>query len=265
MPSTRPSASGSSRRVVDPPKGVPDDELDRLFHGPLEEFTATRNELAKEVRDGGDARAAERVKGLKKPTRAAWLVNQLGQRKRRGIEKLLALGEELRGLQEEMLAGGVDRDRLRAAAKREQAAIDELVKTAEAIGREHGVGAPVLERVTETLQAASSDPDVAEAIAKGRLQREARASGLGVVGGAAAAPRPKARKGRDEAAERRARQEAARRRKTAERNLAQAEKRLEREARAVERARDALAEKEDRLREAERDRAAARRELEGLE
>ena len=50
------------------------------------------------------------MKALKKPSRAAWLVNQLGQRKRKGLESLLELGTELRGLQEELLAGSVDRD-----------------------------------------------------------------------------------------------------------------------------------------------------------
>ena len=251
--------------TIDPPRGVPEAELDRIFHGPLEEFTKSRNQLAKELRDD-DAKAADWVKGLKKPTRAAWLVNQLGQRKRSSVVRLLDLGGELRGLQEELLAGSVDRDKLRKTAGREQSAIDELVKTAEAIGREHGVGAPVIERVTETLQAASADPEVAEAIAKGRLQREARASGLGAVGATVAAPRPrgKTKKGADSEGARRARQQVARRRKEAERKLARAEQRVKREQEAVERARDALAEREKRLREAERDRAAAERELKGL-
>ena len=177
--------------TIDPPKGVPEAELDRIFRGPLEEFTAARNELAKELRDN-DAKAAEWVKGLKKPTRAAWLVNQLGQRKRSSVVRLLDLGEELRGLQEELLAGSVDRDKLRKAAGREQKAIDELVKTAEAIGREHKVGAPVIERVTETLQAASADPEVAAgdregpAPARGAGERARRGRRRG---GGAAAPR----------------------------------------------------------------------------
>ena len=62
---------------IDPPAGVPAEELDRLFHGPLEEFTAGRNELAKSLRADGKGEAADWVKALKKPTRAAWLVNQL--------------------------------------------------------------------------------------------------------------------------------------------------------------------------------------------
>src|SRR5688572_13676477 len=160
------------------PATVPADRLDTLYHGALEEFTARRNELAKELRDGGDGDAAGWVKALKKPTRAAWIVNQLGARKRKELDAVLERGEELRGLQEGMLAGDVDRDRLRDAARAEQDSISALMKAAEAIGREHGAGSQVIDRVAETLQAASSDPEVASAIADGRLEREARASSL---------------------------------------------------------------------------------------
>ncbi len=57
--------------AISPPKGVPEEELDGLFHGPLEEFTPARNELAKSLRAEGEAEAADWVKGLRKPTRAA--------------------------------------------------------------------------------------------------------------------------------------------------------------------------------------------------
>ena len=264
---------------ADAPSGVPGQRLDALFAGPLEEFTSARNALAKELRADGEAEAADWVKGLRKPTRAAWIVNQLRDRKREPVEEMLELGGELRGLQEKLLAGGVDRDRLREAARAEQRAIESLIKTAEAIGREHGAGSAVLDRVAETLQAASSAPEVAAAIAKGRLQREARATSLGLVGTATAAPKPKAGRAKTgasgtgaaaeeakaraaEEAERRARREAAKRRRAAERALAAAEKRIERERGMVERVREQLAEREQRLEEAERDAAEARRELE---
>ena len=49
--------------VTSPPKDVPEKKLDELFHGPLEEFTAARNELAKSLRSDGDAEAAEAPRG----------------------------------------------------------------------------------------------------------------------------------------------------------------------------------------------------------
>lgn len=246
---------------------MPAGELDRLFHGPLEEFTPARNELAKSLRSDGEGEAADWVKGLKKPTRAAWLVNQLAARKPKDVAKLLEVGAELRRGQEEMLAGSADREALRKAARREQEAVDSLVRTAEAIGREHEVGSKklgstVLDRVTETLRAAAGDPEVARAIELGRLEREQRAVSIGLTG--AVAPSPKVKRGKDNAAERRARQEAARRRKAAEHEVTAAEKRLDRARAAVERARETLEEKEKSLRDAEHDLRAARRDLEEL-
>ena len=249
-----------------PPNGVPGEELDRLYHGPLEEFTPARNELAKSLRSDGKAEAADWVKGLTKPSRAAWLVNQLSVRKTDEIAELLEAGRELRAAQEEMLAGSADRDQLREAARREQRTVDSLLRTAEALGREHGVGQQVLTKVGETLQAASSDPEVAEAIEAGRLTREQRAAGVGLVGPATPA-KPKAKTARakeKEEKERRDRQQRAKRRKEGERKLGTAEKRLEREQAKLERAREAVEEAEQRVHKAELDASAARRALEEI-
>src|SRR3954454_8259081 len=225
--------------ALEPPKGIPAKALDELFHGSLEEFTAARNELAKSLRSDGDAAAADWAKGLGKPTRAAWLVNQLSVRKADEVAELMSLGKKLRDAQEEMLAGSADRDKLREAARSEQRVVDSLVRAAEAIGREHGAGAQVLTRVGETLQAAAGDPEVAEAIERGLLTREQRAASVGLIGTAAPAPRPARKGGKDrEAAERRARQQQAKRRKGAEQKLASAEKRLDRERTALERAKE---------------------------
>jgi hypothetical protein len=245
-----------------PPTGLSSKALDELYHGSLEEFTAGRNRLAKELRNDGRAETADWVKGLRKPTRAAWLVNQLSTRKADQVSELLELGKELRAAQEEMLAGSPDRAKLRDAAQREQRTVDSLTRAAESIGREHGAGAQVLTRVGETLQAAAGDPEVAKAIELGRLTREQRAASVGLIG-TAAPPSPARRGGgRDrEAADRRARQQQAKRRQAAERKLASAEKKLERERGTLERAREKLEEVERRVHEAELDANAARREL----
>jgi hypothetical protein len=249
-----------------PPKGVPGKELDRLYHGPLEDFTATRNMLAKSLRADGKSEAADWVKGLTKPSRAAWLVNQLAVRKPDEIAELLEAGRELRAAQEEMLAGSPDRDQLREAARREQRTVDSLLRTAEAIGREHGVGEQILTRVGETLQAAVSDPEVAEAIEAGRLTREQRAASIGLVGPATpAAPKGKsARAKQKEEKERRDRQQRAKHRKEAERELTAAERKLGRERQKLDRAREAVEEAEERVHEAELDANAARRALEEI-
>lgn len=243
---------------LEPPKAVPQDALDDLYGGPLEEFTGSRNALAKEL-------GSDWVKGLAKPSRAAWLVNQLSVSRADEIGELLDLGRELRGAQEEMLAGSADRGRLRDAAQREQRTVDSLTRAAEAIGGEHGVGAQILTRVAETLQAAASDSSVSEAIERGRLTREQRAASVGLIGEATQAQRPARKGGRDrEDAERRARQQLAKRRKAAERRLAATEKKLKSERAALDRARDAAERAEGRVRAAELDAHAARRELDEL-
>lgn len=257
---------------ANPPEGVPADALDSLYHGPLAEFTPGRNELAKSLRAGGEKGAADWVKGLRKPTQAAWIANQLAARRRAEVEELLKVGEELRALQGRMLAGSGDRDRLRDAARAEREAIDRLLKGATEIAEGHKAGAAAVDRVGETLRAATVDADLAEALRLGRITREQRATSLGLAGGAAAPPRRgdsgsgvrgKAEGGgpEDRAAEERARREIARRRETKQRKLKSAERKLERERAAAERAREALTERERRVAEAERSLAAARREL----
>src|SRR4051812_50221970 len=79
---------------LNPPKGIPPKALDELYHRPLEEFTAARNELAKELRSDGKAEPADWVKGLPKPSRAAWLVNQLSEQKDDEVAELLQPGGE---------------------------------------------------------------------------------------------------------------------------------------------------------------------------
>jgi hypothetical protein len=167
--------------------------------------------------------------------------------------------------QEEMLAGSTDRAKLRETAGREQKAVDSLLRTAEAIGREHGVGAQVLTRVGETLKAAAGDPEVADAIERGRLTREQRAASIGLVGSATPASPATRKKGSErEVAERKARQQEAKRRQAAERELAVAERKLERERAALERAREKVEEAERRVHSAELDAHAARRKLDEL-
>src|SRR5688572_1400912 len=66
-----------------------------LYALPLEQFTAARNELADRLKAEGDADEATRVRGLKKPSTAAWTVNQLARTAREDVEALLDLRDEI--------------------------------------------------------------------------------------------------------------------------------------------------------------------------
>ena len=66
------------------------------------------------------SRAAQEIKKLRRPSQAAWLVNQLALRHGDAVEELLAVGSRLRKLEDEMLAGEAITDALRAAAAEER-------------------------------------------------------------------------------------------------------------------------------------------------
>jgi hypothetical protein len=241
-----------------PPKDVTARRLDWLYHGPLEEFTPRRKALVEDLQADGKDEAAGWVKSLRKPTRAAWLVNQLVAKNGKAIRQLMKASAELRASQEEVLAGSSDHRKLRSNATKERKAIDALTASAEEIGREHGVGQQIMARVSETLQAAASDPDVAQAIEVGRLDREQRAASLGLIGTAGAPP---AQQRSDDDTDRRARERRAKRRQAAERKLASAEKKVEHERKRFEKAEEALRDAEQRLLNAELEVRAAERAL----
>ncbi len=74
------------------------DAIRALYLGPLGEFRAGRQALAKGLRQAGDARERE-VKALSKPALSAWAVNQLFARERQAMTALARAGERARASQ----------------------------------------------------------------------------------------------------------------------------------------------------------------------
>ena len=162
---------------------------DELYGLPPGEFTRARDARVKELRKE-DREAADAVKGLRKPSVAAWALNQLARRRPKDLDRLLAAGEDLRSAQEELLAGG-DRAAFQEAAAKERELVAGLSGEAAALAGEAGQGGTGLqEKVAETLHAAALDAETAEELRSGRLVREREAIG---GFGATAAP-PSARK-----------------------------------------------------------------------
>ncbi len=108
------------------------------------------------------------VKALRRPTAAAWAVNQLTRREGERVAALLALGSELREAQSSALSGrGAARFRELTARRRDL--VDEL--TFAALGY-LGAGADSqLDAVAATLGAALASPEAALALRAGRLVR----------------------------------------------------------------------------------------------
>ncbi len=162
-----------------------------LYGLPLERFVAERAALQKRMRSDGQRDRAAQVAKLRKPSVAAWAVNQLVRTQRSAVADLFEAGDQLQHSQSELLAGRGDAGTLRAAADRERAAVDHLTATARGLLTSQGqeLSAAVLERVRETLHAAALDQDARAQVADGCLERELRHVGMGPGGTANVAAR----------------------------------------------------------------------------
>ena len=67
-----------------------DSAFGSVYRGPLEEFVARRDSLAKELRSAGDRAGATTVKGLRKPTRIAWALNLGAIERQHAFRRLVA-------------------------------------------------------------------------------------------------------------------------------------------------------------------------------
>jgi len=148
-----------------------------LYGLSLDEFTATRNGRAKELKADGEADAAKAVQALKKPSTAAYLVNQLVREEPDQVELLIELGREMR-------AGmsGLSADELRVLTKRRYQLVSILVNAALGLGGGRRPGGDVAGDVQATLEATLSDPDASDAVEQGCLTQALHVSGFGFVG-----------------------------------------------------------------------------------
>jgi hypothetical protein len=203
---------------------------------------------------------------LRKPTTAAWALNQLARRRRKDVARLLEAGERLRRAQAELLGGG-ERAELDSAAAEERELVGTLAGDAAAIAAEAGAGSSeaLVEKLRATLHAAAADEEVAGELAAGRLLREREA--VGVLGLSAAAPAAAPAERPRKAARRPAREirELERRLKAARTAEREARRRKETAERATARARDRAAEAAERLDAARREEEAAATALEAAE
>lgn len=163
-------------------------EIDGLFDRDPDEFVAARDDLARRLRAAGERDAAGAVRDLRRPTVAAWAVNQVVRQRREQFEALLAAGADLEQAQRRVLSG-LGADALRAAAARRRELLEALRREAARILAEAGRGAGHLDAVADTLEAASADRDAAREVGRARLERELPPpAGFGGLGGLALVP-----------------------------------------------------------------------------
>lgn len=154
-----------------------------LYALPPADFTAARDELARQARSAGQRDDAAVIKKLARPTVSAWLVNQLVRAAQQPMRRLYELGEALHAAQQE-LAG----DRLRELSAQRRQLIAELMPEVSRLAADSGVTASgsALDEVRATLEAALADEGAREAVRSGQLTRALRYAGLGEVDLAAA-------------------------------------------------------------------------------
>ena len=152
---------------------VDDERLDELFALPVERFTDERTALVKELKSAGDREDAAMVQSLRKPTVAAWAVNQLVRTRASDVQKLLETGARLREAQQKALSGGGARELQEAGARRREL-VDHLVEAAGKLLESGGYSAARarLDEVANTLLATATDDAAAAAVRRGRLEKE---------------------------------------------------------------------------------------------
>ncbi|MGZ8695309.1 MAG: hypothetical protein ACXWYS_07710 [Gaiellaceae bacterium] len=168
-----------------------DDPVAQLYGLPLNDFVPGRDALARELRRAGDKERAAEVARLKRPSVAAWAVNQLARRNRKELDLLLDAGHRLRTGQEEALQGG-DPGKFQTARSEHDRAVRALVGAArELLGSERGTASDqMLSSIERTLRYASIDEEQRAALASGRLTEEVDAPGFGAFAGMAIPPAP---------------------------------------------------------------------------
>lgn len=164
-----------------------DSVADELYGLPLEDFTARRTASGKQARADGDHRLAGDIQALRKPTQAAWLLNQLVRARHDEIQLLLDLGHELR----DVLAD-VDGDALRQLTRQRYQLVSALVERTRTLAVAHGrrMSDDVASAVRTTLEATLSDQASAAALAAGQLTEPLTVSGFGASEAEPAPGRP---------------------------------------------------------------------------
>jgi hypothetical protein len=196
-----------------------DEAIDQLYGVEPGDFVRERGRLAKELKAEGRTEEAAEVAQLRKPTVAAWAVNQLARQQRRDVDLLLDAGHRLRQAQAGVLRGK-DKEEFDRARATERDAVRRLTRAAdELLG---GTSASTLTQIGDTLRAAAISEEGRELLARGRFAAPLSGAGFDALGGLAPAEpvRRRERKAVDTSA---AKREA---RKAAQEALRAARKRL---------------------------------------
>ncbi len=165
-----------------------DEIADELYALPPEEFIAARDEQAATAKAAGDRALAEQITALRRPTKAAWVANQLARQRPAELDGLLNLSAALGDAQRSL-----DGDALRSLSTQRHQLVAAMSRTARGLAQQAGqpVSDGVEREVADILEAALADPAAAEELRRGRLTRSMSYAGFGPAVPADARPQPR--------------------------------------------------------------------------
>lgn len=150
--------------------------VDELFDGDIGSFVRRRDELTKQFKKDGDRVAAAAVKQVRKPSAAAWAINQVARAAPQQIAELLEAGAAVRAAQARAVQGKDD-GALRTTARDRRAIVqwlaDEVARVA---------GPQYRDDAASTFEAASLDDQSATLVRAGRLTTTLSPAGFGLLG-----------------------------------------------------------------------------------
>lgn len=152
------------------------DAADVLFCADPDGFIALRTELARKARTSGDREVASAIAALRKPTRAAWLVNLVVRGNRDAVDQLIGVHDALAAA-----SAAVDIAGLRELTSTRTELAQELTDLAVAMasGRGYSVPDAVRDDIARTFQAAASDSAILASVLAGTLEKPLAYAGFG--------------------------------------------------------------------------------------
>jgi len=166
-----------------------DEAVGELYGLHPDEFLPARKGLAARAKADKETGLAKAIESIRKPTAAAWAINQLVRARPDDMERLVELASGLHEAQEKM-----DGAAMKTLGRERTKLIDELVRATAEVAKEGGgsLSMPVANQVRETFVAALATTAAAEAVGSGQLTRALSYAGFGDVdlSEATAAPAP---------------------------------------------------------------------------
>jgi len=166
-----------------------DEAVGELYGLHPDEFLPARKGLAARAKADKETGLAKAIESIRKPTAAAWAINQLVRARPDDVERLVELAAGLHEAQEKM-----DGAAMKTLGRERTKLIDELVRAAAEVAKEGGgaLSIPVANQVRETFVAALATTAAAETVGSGQLTRALSYAGFGDVdlSEATAAPAP---------------------------------------------------------------------------